>query len=321
MRYVALLLVLAVAGCGGSSHDADGGGPRFTQHPFDDAITAAPAAYQEVNEVWESRDLDFTSCVADPTPDGTTCNFQAQVIDFEKDTFLTQLGGTTVKVFLNNQIDDLNVVCAPAGAAGSCLATLPTCFEADADASGLVSFPCMPCNARFAVWTYKKSSVTPVTKRAAEFNRIVTATSGIEEVFTISVSTYGLIPGIVGFQPDPALGIVAGKARDCADHSLSNVGVNVDKGTLAAPVNECFCGDDPIYGVGTFYFIDNFPQKQQSVTSEDGLWAFVNVPPGPVTVFGSARRADGQPVTMNVGRSHVTALADTIAIGDLMIEP
>ena len=74
---------------------------------------------------------------------------------------------------------------------------------------------------------------------------------------------------------------------------IKNLHANVEPGDLEAPLTEDFCGEDPIYGAGTFYFVENFPQKEQTLTSEDGLWAFVNVAPGQVTVFGSGRQVLG----------------------------
>ncbi|MFC1610466.1 hypothetical protein ACFL6C_05875 [Myxococcota bacterium] len=315
MRKTALLLLVPMAACGEDKKD----GPKFTQRMFDESITQAMTAFEEVEEeTWEARDLDFASCPVDPAPDGSFCTFQAQIIDFQEDEFQVQLGGTTVKVFPSNRIQDLDVTCA--SVTEDCPTTQPVCWEDEADAAGRLDVPCIPCNTRFAVWAYKKSTVAPVTKKAVEFDRWVDNESEVEDVFTISNKTYDLIPGIVGFDPDPNLGIVAGQAQDCAGNTIGNLATNVDRGLLTEPSNPEFAGDDVIYGVGTFYFVNNFPQKNQTVTSEDGLWSFVNVPPGEITVFGSGRRADNSPVEQNVGRVTLAAFPDTIAIGDLWIE-
>ncbi len=318
MRKGSWMVLVVLAGCGGEGSKDEG--PAFRQRGYDDAISAAMTAYREVaDDTWEARAIDHDSCVADPAPDGNFCPLSVQVVDFEESRFLVELGGTTVKVFPANRIDDINAACVAPGTVGACGATPPVCFVGTADAQGRIDFPCLPCNTRYAAWTYKESMI-PVTKKAAEFHRWIDATTGVEDVFTISVKTYNLIPGIVGFQPDPALGIVAGEANDCGRHSLENVAVNIERGRLSEPISADFSGDDPIYGVGTFYFVNEFPQKQQSLTSPDGLWAFVNVPPAEVTVFASGRRSAGGAIEENVGRVTFTALPDTITIGDLLVE-
>jgi hypothetical protein len=317
MRVVALLLGLMLAACG-----TDGGkdGPLYQQRLFDGTVTAALSAYAEVTEDnFEVRALDLSSCQPDLAPDGSFCTLQAQVQDFEEDSFLAQLGGTTVKVFPSNRIDDLTIACAAPASAQACPAAPPTCYQGNADANGRLDFPCIPCNSRHAVWTYKESAITPVTKKAVEFDRWLDAGDGVQGVYTISVATYSLIPGIAGYQPNPALGIVAGEANDCGNSSIANLAANVDRGDLTAPITEEFAGDDPVYGVGTFYFVNETPQKNQTVTSRDGLWAFVNVPPSRITVFVSGRRTDGGPVEHNLGRVSLSAFPDTITIGDLRV--
>lgn len=286
-----------------------------------DNNSAAMSAYVEVaNNVYDPATANFAlGCEDLPTPDGSLCTYQLQVKDFQEDEFLPVLAGTTVKVFPSNTIDDLSVPCV----APDSTEPNPVCYEGTADATGRIDFPMIQCNTRVAVWAYKSSTTAPVTKRAAEFNRAVVPGQGIEDALTISNSTYNLIPGIVGFAPDPTMGIVGGKLHDCSDHGLQNVNVNIESGSIAAPTNARFCGSAPMYRVGTFYFdaASSLPTKELKTSSENGVFAFVNVPPGVATVFAAAKRDSTSGISHNIGRVHLVSLPDTIVIADVLVEP
>ncbi|MDP7039257.1 MAG: hypothetical protein QGI45_08870 [Myxococcota bacterium] len=274
--------------------------------------------YKEVaDKLWEERDVDFDSCSEDAAADGELCTFQGQIIDFEDDKFLPVLAGTTARLFLSNQIDDLDVTC---DALGSEYSTSTICYEGQADSSGRIDVPNVPCNTRVAIWTYKEDPITPVTKGAVEYNHWVADEDKIYDVLTISIKTYNILPGLASYPLDPSLGIVAGKVRDCPDRGVANVAVNLEPGLLAEPLSADFCGDDVYYRIGTFYFVDQLPKAEQEVTSEDGLFAFVNVPVGQATVFASGVRAEGGEQISNIGRSEVISLADTITVRDVWLD-
>ena len=295
---------------------ADSGDNKTCQKSGETAEALQP--YEEVaDKLWEERDVDFDSCTEDDAPDGELCTFQGQVIDFEDDKFLPVLAGTTVRLFLSNQIDDLDVTC---DALGSEYSTSTVCYEGQADSSGRIDVPNVPCNTRVAIWTYKEDPVTPVTKAAVEYNQWVSSADRIYDVLTISIKTYNILPGLASYPLDPSLGIVAGKIRDCPDRGVANVAVNLEPGLLAEPLTGDFCGDDVYYRIGTFYFVDQLPKAEQEVTSEDGLFAFVNVPVGQATVFASGVRAEGGEQMSNIGRSEVISLADTITVRDVWLD-
>ncbi|MEE8409357.1 MAG: hypothetical protein V3T05_07115 [Myxococcota bacterium] len=311
MRRIALLCLVPLLGCGGPDEDP------LCQTPYDEATTTEVTAYEEVaDETWEARPIDFANCVADPAPTGADCTLPVQVIDFKESAFKTELGGTTVKVFLNNTVADLNATCESHDSTVSGA----VCYEGHVEDNGQLEFLTIPCNTRVVVWANKTSSSILVTKAAIEFHHWVDDGMSTLKVQTISAATYGLIPGILGFAPNTELGIVAGKARDCADNSIANVHTHIAPGHADEPPTSDFCGDDPIYGVGTFYFVNSLPSKGQMTTSEDGIWSFANVPPGPVTIFAQGRRADGGAVVPEIGKAKVWAFADTITISDLNIQ-
>lgn len=313
-------VLIVAAGCGGGG-GGDGGSDGGDCQFFDDTVTDAIEAWTDIPEEGGTvTAVDLASC----TPDNSTtdaCPFNGQVIDFQEDEWLPSgvLGGTTVVIFVDNRIDDPSVladIAANCAAADDDTAVDPTCYWAAANTAGQVSFPYIHCETRFAIWAHKFSTIAPPTKPAVEFNRISKTGDGIQTVLTISQSTYELVPGIVGFTPDPTLGIVAGKVADCADNGVANVSTHIIDGhTSEAP--EDFCGDAVINRVGTFYFRDNFPADDQTVTSEDGLWAFANVPPGNITIFGFDNEGGTRHL---IGHVELVSLPDTITIADLLLD-
>src|SRR5207247_514776 len=120
-----------------------------------------------------------------------------------------------------------------------------------------------------AVWANKESTVSPVTKPAAQYDfAVLENDASVRKILTISIQTYNLIPGIVGYAPAPELGIVAGKIRDCSNNGISGVNANIVAGQVDTPPAD-FCGSESIYRVGTFYFVNEFPTKTQVSTSRD----------------------------------------------------
>lgn len=316
MRKLALLCLVPLLSCGDSDNGGSGDDP-LCQMPFDEATTTQITSYEEVaDKTWEARPIDFATCVADPDPTGTDCMFPVQVVDFEEGNFLAPLIDTTVKVFLNNTVADLGATCEVADSTVSGA----VCYEGTVNGTGRLDFLTIPCNTRVAVWAHKLSGDIPATKAAVEFHHWIFDTMGTREVQTISLKTYGLIPGLLGYAPNIELAIVAGKARDCIDNGIANVHAHIAPGHVDVPPAADFCGDEPIYGAGTFYFVDNFPTKTQLATSEDGLWAFANVSPGAVTIFAQGRRADGGAIEPEIGKAQVWAFPDTITISDLNIQ-
>ena len=305
---------VSLAGCGSSDDSGAGDVPSVCQD-FDTTQSAAPVAYKEVNSVFTEQTFDADSC-SELAPSEETCTFNGQVIDFQEDEWLESgvLGGTTVKIFVDNVIPDINVTCAAAGSDD----VNAVCFEATASSTGEVSIPGLTCNKKFAVWAFKENLIAPVTKPAVEFDRVVKpGSTAVQDVLTISITTYNLVPGIVGFNPDPTLGIVAGKAEDCSANNVQNIGVHItDSHVTTAPAE--FCGTNPIHRVGTFYFKDNFPSDDEKVTSEDGLFAFANVVVGDVTIFAYSNEGGTK---TQVGYTQGVSLPDTITIIDVSVTP
>jgi hypothetical protein len=82
-----------------------------------------------------------------------------------------------------------------------------------------------------------------------------------------------LITTILGINPDPEKGVVAGRFRDCNGEPV--------EGAAAIVVDAE--GNVPD-GVKVRYFVDEFPDRYQPYTSEDGLYAIIDTPVGEYTV-------------------------------------
>jgi hypothetical protein len=297
-----------IANCGDSEEVAD------QCQDFDTTQVAAPKAYKEEGENnWVETTYDFESCT-EAVASNEICPFEGQVIDFQEDEWLDTgvLGGTTVKLFPANKIEDIDATCVSYDSTDADV----ICYEAVASETGRVDFPNVKCNTPFALWANKIATFAPPTKPAVEFDRVVRPTStGLQDVMTISTKTYNLVPGIVGFSPDATLGLVAGKAQDCAAVGVAGIAAHIASEHLTvAPAS--FCGAESIHRVGTFYFKDNFPANGETDTSEDGLWALANVPVGNATVFGFSNT---QGTKTQVGYTQGVSLADTITIVDLVV--
>ncbi len=311
MRFVALMSCAgALVACGGGGDSSD----EESCQKLDTGVTDGLDAYASATPDPATNppvSLDFGSCPVRPAPGNRDCTFVGVVKDFQDDEVPAYVAGTLVKVFVDNRVDNINAACEPAGSA-----TVAPCYEMTAPDGGIVSFANLPCNTYLAVRAYQPGW----TKAALQYSQWVDVDSAsrTEEIISISRVTYDMIPAVVGYAPNPKLGIVAGQLSDCRDYGVANGSVNMVAGHVDTPPAE-FCGIESIFRVGTFYFVDEFPNKNQSVTAEDGLWAFANVPPGQVTVFASGRRTDGGPLEA-LGHIQVAAFPDTITIQDIIVQ-
>lgn len=124
------------------------------------------------------------------------------------------------------------------------------------------------------------------------------------EVNSVSSVTYALIPGLLGLNPDPDKGIVAGRAYDCDGENLQGLQVVVRDSSGNVP--------DGVVGK---YFVDDFPKREQMHTSEDGLWILMDVPPGQWTVDGYV--ADGAGGHSLVASTQLKVLENSINISSI----
>ena len=93
------------------------------------------------------------------------------------------------------------------------------------------------------------------------------------DFYSVSTTTYNIIPSLLGVTPEPGKGIAAGTAYDC----------NADPVEFVQVITKDSNGDI-VEGQIVKYFREEFPNRDQYWTSDDGLWVIVNIPPGTVTV-------------------------------------
>jgi len=291
--------LLMSAACG------DGAGDGAADDTVDCRGEAPPAtklvAHNDDDEFTEA-DLDLSSCEADPLPPEGECTVTVRgtVIDFKENRFMGpnddfDLTGTKVKVYFDNQIESLDKQAD---------------VEAEADNTGRVVLEGLPCNHHVAILAHKQTR-PPTTKPTIEFNFWVGDTDrGDAEFVTLSVVSYNLIPGILGFEPDTTKGIIAGRFYDCAGHYVENGALQLTQGH-----NEAFEPSQTVCGVGIKYFLDEWPDRNQPNTSPDGLYAAIDVPPGPVTVHMMGRLTDDGDA-IEIGRTHLNALPGSIVFSD-----
>jgi len=121
---------------------------------------------------------------------------------------------------------------------------------------------------------------------------------------SVSSTTYTLIPALLGEVPDPSKGMVTGLAYDCEIHRIEGLQVVVDDGFGNIPD-----------GVMAKYFVDEFPNRAQAHTSDDGLWMLLDVPVGDWVVSGYV--ADGAGGHILVGKAPISVVADSINISSV----
>jgi hypothetical protein len=126
----------------------------------------------------------------------------------------------------------------------------------------------------------------------------------VENVNSVSKTTYALIPGILGVSVDKDKSVIAGAAYDCAWTEVQGGQVKV---VSAAD------GSVPD-GIAIHYFSEGFPTRDQPVISDDGLWLAANVPAGDweIQLWGLQ---GGEEV--HLGSTKLTTVADNINIANI----
>jgi hypothetical protein len=137
------------------------------------------------------------------------------------------------------------------------------------------------------------------------------------EFTTVSISTYLLIPSVLGISPDTAKSIVSGTAFDCTRQPETLSDIDDGKVENAWVKVKDMEGNEPP-GVLVHYFIEGvdgpFPDRDLHATSENGIWTAINVPVGQhrVEMWGLV---DGEEVIL--GSTTLTSVADSINIANI----
>ena len=89
------------------------------------------------------------------------------------------------------------------------------------------------------------------------------------EVPSVSSTTFRLIPSLLGVSPDPSRGLLTGQVLDCDGEPVEGAQV-----VFRSPD-----GDIDTAQV-VRYFVDEFPNRDQPTTSDDGLFIVIDAPVG-----------------------------------------
>ena len=174
------------------------------------------------------------------------------------------------------------------------------------DANGVFNAEVNTC----APFTYRISTdpVLDATKVTIESHDVLPHKGAINpvshELNSVSSTTYALIPTLLGVSPNVEKGIVAGRAYDCAGENLEGLQVMIEGASGNIPE-----------GVVAKYFRDDFPNRNQPYTSDDGLWILMDVPTGDWLVKGYV--ADGLGGHTLVAQTELKVLADSINISSI----
>ena len=282
MRYVWILAAMA-AGCGDKDTDTT---------PDDGDTGAATDLFSEMVYVTEAPNGDFTGfengfegewLTQEVDPDNqVTVGMVGAVEDFETED---PVEDPTVELFYGNAITG----------------TADQTMEGDSDGQVSGEWPlCQPI--AYRVTTDPDLDDTKVTLQFSEiagFGKDASITFN-----SVSSATYQIIPSLLGVSPDPAKGVIAGTAYDIGGDAFSGAQVIVRDADGNIPE-----------GIVAKYFRDDFPNRDQEWTSEDGLWVIINVPVGDWDV--EMYTADGGGGHVLMGTTQVAVVADSINISSV----
>jgi hypothetical protein len=208
-----------------------------------------------------------------------TVAMSGMVLDFETDDMVED---PTVEIFYGNAISG----------------TADQTVEGDSDGNVSGEWPlCQPI--AYRTTTDPALGDTKVTIQFSEVAGFAKDTN--IEFDSVSSATYQVIPSLLGVSPDPAKGVIAGTAYDIAGEAFSGAQVLVRGADGTIPS-----------GIVSKYFRDEFPNRDQEWTSDDGLWVIINVPVGDWEV--EMYTADGSGGHILMGTTSVAVVADSINI-------
>ena len=290
MRTLFLMSLMLAAACGddkaedtsgdvASDADGDADGGTSSTATIDDFITVTDEPVGDLS--------CFTGTLTTETAaDGCVAqrSMYGEVLDFQEDDPVDE---ATVEFFFEDGIFG------------------PPDTVVTTDANGMFNIEINTCDP----YTYRITTdpVLDMTKTTIESHDVV-PNQGIvnpsHELQSVSSTTYALIPTLLGVSPKVDKGIVAGRAYDCAGNNLQGLQVMIEDSSGSIP-------DDVV----AKYFIDDFPNRNQPYTSEDGLWILMDVPVGDWVVKGYV--ADGLGGHTLVARTELKVLADSINISSI----
>ena len=142
------------------------------------------------------------------------------------------------------------------------------------------------------------------TKNTFELHQVSEFGTSIDESFnSVSSATYALIPSLLGISIDPEKGTAAGTVYDVNGDPVQGAQVIVRDADDKIPAS-----------LVVKYFVEDFPNRDQPETSEDGLWVAINIPPGDWRVDAYVFDGSGY---IQVATSGITVFGDSINVANL----
>lgn len=206
----------------------------------------------------------------------------AQILDFESDD---PVPDATLELFYSNEAYG-----APDG-------------SYESDGTGSITGSVMKCSP----YTYRVSTdpVLEETKVTIKANNVEKNEESLSvEYNSVSSATYAVIPSLLGVSPDADKGVVAGTAYDCNEDPVEGAQVIVRDADGNIPES-----------MVVKYFVQDFPNRNQEWTSEDGIWIAINIPEG--DWMADMYVSDGAGGHIILGSTNVKVIADSINISSI----
>lgn len=254
------LVALVALGC--SSGDKGGTGTDDTAGGTDDTASGGGATFDDFIDVTETATGDFTGFEGgfdaagawwtqsvDPEAQ-VTAELDAEVLDFESDEPVE----ATVEFWYGDVVSGVADAKSTSDTEGSV---------------GISNVPmCTPMT--YKVWTDPELDKTKDTFEAHQIYGLGEGELKVtDELNSVSVTTYRLIPSLLGVTVDDDKGIIAGTAYDINETPVEGAQVVVRDSAGNIPAD-----------LVVKYFVDDFPNRNQPYSSEDGLWVAMNIPEG-----------------------------------------
>ena len=286
------LAALLLAGCGDKDEEStDDTGSSGTEDRFATFVYVTEAASGDFTgfesgytDAWLIQDVDPTKQV--------TASMTGMVEDFETGDEVEE---ATVEIFHNNDPTS----------------TPDQSLTSDGDGAISGEWPlCAPV--AYSTYTDPALGDTKVTFQVNEIygyseEKKGSGPSAVDVTLnSVSSSTYQVIPSLLGVSPDIDKGVVAGTVYD----------LNGDPVYGAQVIAVDSAGNIP-ESLVVKYFVDEFPNRDQEWTSEDGLFVMVNVPTGDWSL--EAYVSDGAGGHLLMGATNVNVIADSINISSVYI--
>lgn len=282
-----VLLCICVPACGdsGSSSSAD----MAVAH--DMAAPLPPAAY--VGTKMAAPDLSCLGTRMDPTAPDADQTVSGVIKDFQDSN---PVQGAIVSVYFSS--DDAvagkaAAQSAPSDAMGNYTITIPAGH-----------YRVIYGNAGGKAISSSGSMVDTIP--AYEFGRAFDD----KERAAVKVTTRDAIPSLVGLTPDPALGVFAGSARDCKNQLVGGAQAFVSGTSMPYDSSQYLFYFKTVAGAP-------LPLRAQKWTTDLGLWAALNVPPGTATMEAKIVPTAGATL-VTLGSTTVPIIAGAITIADVL---